>query len=333
MNTTHAPQGTETGAGSGARVGIVGTGMLGSAVAVRLAQRGCRVSVYNRTAQKTGGAEAAGATVLGSPRQVAEASEVIIMVVKDAEAVRDVSFGGSGGDGGQGIVHGCRPGGQVVADMSTIGPASSAEITSEYKRRGITKIDSPVMGGPDAAAAGRLIAMASGSGQGFAACRKILDHVSEKVVYLGPEPGTANAVKLAMNMQITMLALSLAEGITLVREAGVDPREFLDVLNATYFSTGMSRKKAYNMIDESQSPTFTLANLRKDIHIMTDVARSMGLSLPMISAAQKVYDGALEDGHGHMDYTGIIRHIRENGGAHERGGGGGGGDSNAEPPP
>lgn len=329
MNTTHTPQGTGADAGSGARVGIVGTGMLGSAVAVRLAQRGCRVSVYNRTAQKTGDAEAAGAAVLGSPRQVAEASEVIIMVVKDAEAVRDVSFGGTGG-GGQGIVHGCRPGRQVVADMSTIGPASSAGITSEYKRLGITKIDSPVMGGPDAAAAGRLIAMASGSGQGFAACRKILDHVSEKVFYLGPEPGTANAVKLAMNMQITMLALSLAEGITLVREAGVDPREFLDVLNATYFSTGMSRKKAYNMIDESQPPTFTLANLRKDIHIMTDVSRSIGLSLPMISAAQKVYDGALEAGHGHMDYTGIIRHIRESGTAHERGGDD---SSSAEPPP
>jgi len=287
------------------RIGIVGTGMLGSAVAVRLAESGAyAVSAYNRTAQNAGAAGAAGARILGSPAAVARESDIVITIVKDADAVRDVSFGPGG------IVEG-RHGGLTVADISTIDPAGSKEITAEYAQHGIGRVDSPVMGGPDAAAAGRLVVMASGSRVAFDACRPVFDYMAESVFYLGDGPGTAHTIKLAMNMQITMLALSLAEGITLVDKSGADPKAFLDVLNSTYFSTGMSRKKAYNMISGQQSPTFTLANLRKDIGIMASAAGLLGVDLPMTKAAEKVYDEALREGHGELDYTCIIRHIRE----------------------
>lgn len=287
------------------RVGIIGTGMLGSAVAARLAESGAyEVSAYNRTAQNAGAAGAAGARILESPAAVAGESDIVITTVRDADAVRDVSFGSGG------IVEG-HHGNLTVADMSTIDPAGSKEITAEYAQYGISRVDSPVMGGPDAAAAGRLVVMASGSRVAFDACTPVFDHMAESVFYLGDRPGTAHTIKLAMNMQITMLALSLAEGITLVDRSGADPKAFLDVLNSTYFSTGMSRKKAYNMISGRQSPTFTLANLRKDIGIMASAADRRGMDLPMTKAAEKVYDEALKEGHGELDYTCIIRHIRE----------------------
>lgn len=287
------------------RIGIVGTGMLGSAVAAKLAESGAyEVSAYNRTAQNAGAAGAAGARILGSPAAVARESDIVITIVKDADAVRDVSFGPGG------IVEG-RHESLTVADMSTIDPAGSREITAEYAKHGIGRVDSPVMGGPDAAAAGKLVVMASGSRAAFDACSTVFGHVAESVFYLGDRPGTAHTIKLAMNMQITMLALSLAEGITLVDRSGADPKAFLDVLNSTYFSTGMSRKKAYNMISGRQSPTFTLANLRKDIGIMASAAGLLGMDLPMTKAAEKVYDEALREGHGELDYTCIIRHIRE----------------------
>lgn len=287
------------------RVGIIGTGMLGSAVAARLAESGAyEVSAYNRTAQNARAAGAAGARILESPAAVAGESDIVITTVRDADAVRGVSFGSGG------IVEG-RHGNLTVADMSTIDPAGSKEITAEYAQYGISRVDSPVMGGPDAAAAGRLVVMASGSRVAFDACSPVFDHMAESVFYLGDRPGTAHTIKLAMNMQITMLALSLAEGITLVDRSGADPKAFLDVLNSTYFSTGMSRKKAYNMISGRQSPTFTLANLRKDIGIMASAADRRGVYLPMTKAAEKVYDEALKEGHGELDYTCIIRHIRE----------------------
>lgn len=285
------------------KVGIIGTGMLGSAVALRLLAKGYDVYVYNRTQNKTDCAKDAGANVLDTPAKVADKVGIIITIVKDADAVRDVSFGVNG------IATAASHKELIVADMSTINPTDSKDITSKYKKCGITKIDVPVMGGPDAAVAGSLVGMASGNKQGFNACKDILEHVTQKLFFLGTDPGTAHTIKLAMNMQIAMLALSLAEGITMVSKAGINPSTFLDILNSTYFSTGMSRKKAYKMISGNQKPTFTLANLRKDIGIMIDTAASLGCKLPMTSAAEVTYQDAIDKGHGKLDYTGIIRHI------------------------
>ena len=93
-----------------------------------------------------------------------------------------------------------------------------------------------------------------------------------------------------------MLALALSEGITLVKKADVDPKVFLEILNSTYFKTGMSEKKAYKMIDGEYNTTFTLSNLKKDISTMTDTARDLGIELPMIKKAEEVYENAIKEG-------------------------------------
>ncbi len=293
------------------KIGIIGTGMLGGAIAIKLAKnKNYDISVYNRTIQKTNESESAGATVLKTPADIAKRSDIIIIVLKDGNAVKSVSFGETDNNT---IIAGShnKPKKPIIIDISTINPADSKEITSQYKKHNIIKIDAPVMGGPDAASAGNLVAMVSGDKKTFESCKKILDEISQKVMFLGQGAGTANIVKLAMNMQITMLALSLAEGITLVKESGVDPKIFLEVLNNTYFSTGMSRKKAYNMIAGDQNPTFTLENLRKDIKIITETAAACGLELAMISKAEEQYANALVNGYGQLDYTGIIRHVEK----------------------
>ena len=289
------------------RVGIIGLGMLGSAVAVHLLDVGFDVTAYNRTGAKAAAVGAAGARIAASPMDVARGSDIVITVVRDAGAVRDVSFGS------RGIAEGAHEG-LVVADMSTIDPAESADMAVRFRKYGIEKIDIPVMGGPNVAVSGDLVMMASGSAEAFRCCRGVLDGIASRVFFLG-ESGVAHSVKLAMNLQITMLALALAEGITFVRKSGVDPKKFLEVLNSTYFKTGMSEKKAYRMIDGLQDATFTLANLKKDISTMTHAAKSMGMNLPMIARAEEVYGDAVRSGLGEMDYTGIIRHIEKPDGA------------------
>ena len=127
--------------------------------------------------------------------------------------------------------------------------------------------------------------------------------------FLG-EKGVAHSIKLAMNLQITMLALALSEGITLVKKADVDPKIFLEILNSTYFKTGMSENKAFKMIDGKYDPTFTLENLKKDITTMTNTAKSLGIQLPMIQKAEEVYENAVKEGLGEIDYTGIIEYIK-----------------------
>jgi 3-hydroxyisobutyrate dehydrogenase len=108
-----------------------------------------------------------------------------------------------------------------------------------------------------------------------------------------------------------MLALALSEGIMLVEKANIDPKKFLEILNSTYFKTGMSENKAFKMIDGKYDATFTLKNLKKDIDTMLSSANSLELELPMLEKAKQVYDDAVNQGFGEIDYTGIIAHMRK----------------------
>ena len=285
------------------KIGIIGIGMLGEAVAENLLNLGYDISVYNRTIEKTRGVEIKGATVMSSPKAVAENTELVIIIVKDAIAVREVSFGKNGiiESGNKKL---------IVADMSTIDSVESKNIANEFQQNKIQKLEIPVMGGPNVAITGKLVMMASGPKTSFDYCKDIFDKIANKVFFLG-EQGTANSIKLAMNLQITMLALSLSEGITLVEKSKVDPKIFLKVLNSTYFKTGMSENKAFKMINGDYDATFTMANLKKDITTMTNTAKELGIKLPMISKAEEIYENAINEGLGNLDYTRIIEYIKK----------------------
>lgn len=305
-------------------VGVVGTGMLGAAVAERLLGRGHGVVAYNRTAEKAAALAGSGASVAGSPADVAARCPLVITCVRDAAAVREVALGPRGI-----AASGASP---VVCDMSTITPADSRSIASDLRAAaGAEMLDTPVMGGPAVAARGELVMMASGDRASFDAHRGALGGVASSIFFLGGA-GTALTVKLAMNLQIASLAMSISEGIAMVRAASVDPGDFLAVLNSTYFGTGMSRNKAYKMADGRYDPTFLLSNLRKDLRAVNEAAGSAGLRLPLAAMAEGAYDAAVEAGLGGLDYTGILEYVE---GLRRRGappgGGGGGGGGGPEP--
>src|SRR3972149_2621618 len=285
------------------KIGIIGTGMLGNAVGLHLLKSGFDLTVYNRTKEKTNELKNHGAKVVDFPKSVAENSELIIIVVKDADAVKEVSFGKNG------IIEGKHKG-LTVADMSTINPVESKKISKKFLDHKIIKLDTPVMGGPNVAITGELVLMASGDKKTFDRFKNVFEKIANKTFFLGGD-GVAHLVKLSMNLQITMLALALSEGITLVRSANVDPKIFLDVLNSTYFKTGMSENKAYKMIQDEFDATFTLVNLKKDISTITDTSKLLGVKLPMIKKAEEVYTDAVKKGFGDLDYTGILAYIKK----------------------
>jgi 3-hydroxyisobutyrate dehydrogenase len=285
------------------KIGVIGTGMLGNAIGLNLLESNFELVVYNRTKEKTYELKNKGAKVLDSPKGIAENSELIIIVVKDAHAVKEISFGKNG------IIEGNHPG-LVVADMSTINPLESKNITKIFSEHKIIKLDTPVMGGPNLAIIGELVMITSGDKEAFNRFKDVFEKLSNKIFFL-EGIGTAHLIKLAMNLQISMLALALSEGITLVKSAQIDPKIFLDVLNSTHFKTGMSENKAYKMIKNEYEPTFTLANLRKDIITITNTAKEFGIKLPMISKAEEVYDEAFKNGFGKIDYTGILEYIKK----------------------
>ncbi|MDH3611458.1 MAG: NAD(P)-dependent oxidoreductase [Nitrosopumilus sp.] len=285
------------------KIGLIGTGMLGESVGLHLLQSGYQLIAYNRTDEKTKELKTNGAQIVSTPKEVALNSDIVITVVKDSNAVRQVSFEEDG------IIFGNHKG-LIVCDMSTINPLESKKISKKFFEQNISMLDTPVMGGPNVAINGNLVMMAAGNKDSFTKCKKLFETIANKVFYLG-ENGSAHAVKLAMNLQITLLALALSEGITLVRGAKIDPAIFLEILNSTYFKTGMSENKASKMIQGKFEATFTLENLKKDIHTISETSKSFELELPMIKKAEEIYENAVNEGFGNLDYTGILAYLKK----------------------
>ena len=285
------------------KIGLVGTGMLGEAVGLHLLESGHSLTAYNRTKSKTSNLEKNGASISDTPKNVAESSELVITCVKDADAVEQVLFGKDG------IVSG-KHNGLVIADMSTINPNNAIQNSKRLNEEGINSLEIPVMGGPNVAIDGKLVLMASGSEGVFDQYKQVFDTIANKTFFLG-KSGSAHSIKIAMNLQISLLALALSEGITLTKKAGFDPEKFLEILNSTYFKTGMSEKKAYKMINDEFEPTFTLKNLKKDLDIITAAAKDFGAVLPIAERANEIYNDAVEAGFGEIDYTGILAYIKK----------------------
>tara|TARA_B100001079_G_scaffold158732_1_gene136060 strand:- start:116 stop:991 length:876 start_codon:yes stop_codon:yes gene_type:complete len=288
------------------RIGLIGTGMLGEAVGLHLIQSGYHLTAYNRTKSKTKNLKEKNGVIVDSPKCVAESSDLIITCVKDADAVKDILFRQDG------VIAG-KHDDMTIADMSTINPIDAKEISKKIHGQGIKSLEIPVMGGPNVAIDGKLVLMASGDKEMYERYMQVFETIATKTFFLG-ESGSAHSIKLAMNLQISLLALSLSEGIMLTKKAGFDPEKFLEILNSTYFSTGMSQKKAYKMIKDEYQPTFTLKNMKKDLDIITQAAKDFGAILPMAERANKIYSEALEAGLGEIDYTGILAHIKKNSG-------------------
>jgi 3-hydroxyisobutyrate dehydrogenase len=285
------------------KIGLIGTGMLGEAVGLHLLKSGFSLCVYNRTKSKTKSLEENGAIISDTPKHLAQSSELIITCVKDSDASEQILFGQDG------IVAG-KHDGLTVAEMSTINPSSAIQNSKRLNEEKISSLEIPVMGGPNVAIDGKLVLMASGDRDVFDKYKEVFDTIANKTFFLG-KSGSAHSIKIAMNLQISLLALALSEGITLTRKAGFDPEKFLEILNSTYFKTGMSENKAHKMIKDEFEPTFTLKNLKKDLDIITETAKEFGAVLPMAERANEIYAEAVKAGLGEIDYTGILAHIKK----------------------
>jgi len=152
--------------------------------------------------------------------------------------------------------------------------------------------------------------MIGGNREIYQRYKKIFDFIGKKTFYIGSN-GAAHAMKLALNLQIAMIALALSEGITLTKGADLDPELFLQILNSTYFKTGMSENKGPKMIKNTFDSTFTLKMMMKDLATINDTAGTFNLSLPMAALASKLFNDAASMGLADLDYTGILAFIEK----------------------
>ena len=278
------------------RVGVAGLGLMGSGIATRLVNTGYAVSVYNRSSAKANRFSKR-ATVVSSPKELADSCDLVITIVTDFEAVKEVLLGKGG------IIEAANRE-LIVADASTISPHQSEHCAEELRRAGIAMLGMPMMGGPAAAEVGELVPMVAGSRQAFEKAKDVIEKLG-KTFYVGERDGSANTIKLALNLNIALVASAVSEGITLVRGCGIDPSIFVQVLNSTYFKTGLSEKKGPKMVKNDFTPSFHLKNMLKDLDLATGTAQAAGVAIPQTALAQQIFRAACNSGFSDQDYTSI----------------------------
>ena len=285
------------------KVGVIGLGMMGSPMAIRLLNTGHQVSVYNRDMAKARVfAKVNGVTLLKTPKDMALTCDFILICITDFDAVKEVCFGKNG-------IVAARRKQIIIANSSTISPEQSKYCAEQLRQNEIDLIEMPVMGGPAAAEKGQLVPIVSGPKAAFLKVKPIIDKLGKSVFYIGEDAGSANVVKLALNLNIALIASALSEGIILVKAADIKPEIFIKIINSTYFKTGLSKNKGPKMVKNDFEPSFYLKNMLKDLELTTSTSQSIGVSLPLASIAQQIYKEANNMGYSNLDYTAVMQYL------------------------
>jgi 3-hydroxyisobutyrate dehydrogenase len=286
------------------KVGIVGTGLMGSQIAERLLEIGYEVFIYNRNKNKARSLIKKGGIWASSSREIGERCKLVILCLTDGAATKEVCLGSDG-------LLNYSKGDLVIGNLSTISPTESAEIAQIMKRRKIHFFQMPVMGGPDLARKGELIAILSGEKGCIDMNMKIIRDIARTVFYVGKTDGLANYIKLALNLNIAMIGIALSESIIYIRKAGLDPNIFVEILNSTYFKTSLSEKKGPKMVKNNFEPRFHLRNMLKDLRLLTDSISALGISLPFSNLSEQLFLAANNSGYSELDYTAILAFLQD----------------------
>jgi 3-hydroxyisobutyrate dehydrogenase-like beta-hydroxyacid dehydrogenase len=281
-------------------IGIIGTGLMGSAIAHRLIERRFKVFLYNRTKGRSDALVKKGAIRMVYPSELGRKCNFVIISVTDGQAVKEMLFGDNG------LVKSNNKR-LIVIDTSTILPEDSIYCASLMKKKRYAILQAPIMGGPDATMKGDVITIVSGNKKIIEKSRRILTSYSKKLFNLGNKDGAANFIKLALNLNIALIAISLAESIVFVKKSKIDPAIFLEILNSTYFKTGLSEIKGPKMIKNNFEPKFFLKNMLKDVQLLNESAKHNGTSLSFASLAEQYFCIASNRGYSELDYTAILK--------------------------
>jgi len=281
-------------------IGIIGTGLMGSAIAERLIERGFTVYVHNRTKQRSDALVRKGGIRIGNPSELGKKCNYVIISVTDGNAVKEILFGNNG------LIYSNNNQLSII-DTSTVLPEDSIYCANLMKRKGYAMIQAPIMGGPDATRKGDVISIVSGDKKIMEKCRRILTNFSKKIFYAGHRDGAANYLKLGLNLNIALIAISLSESIIFIKKSKTDPTVFLDILNSTYFKTGLSEVKGPKMIRNNFEPKFFLKNMLKDVQLLNECAKRNNASLSFSSLAEQYFRMAANRGYSELDYTAILK--------------------------
>ena len=284
---------TET-PGEDARVAVLGTGIMGSAMARNLVAAGLRTTVWDRSPAATVPLADAGALVAASPAEAVRGAQVVITMLPTAEVVTSVVF--------ENGVAGALPAGAVWAQMGTIGLAETAEIGSRLGglRPDVMFVDAPVSGSKGPAEAGQLLILASGPPGAAATVAPVFAAIGRRAVWLG-EAGRGSRMKLAVNAYMSILIEGVAEALELAGQLGIDDSKLAEAIEGGPLDAPIADAKLHKMERGDFAPEFPLEWALKDVDLAISAAGDD--ELPLLAALSRQWHAAVDAGHGRDDVS------------------------------
>lgn len=280
-----------------ARLGWLGTGRMGQAMARRLVDAGHDVTVWNRTRSKTDGLAAAGASVADTIADLAAVDVVFITVSRPADLEEVVA-------GPEGLLSAPVPP-DVIVDCSSIDVDASARVRAAAAGRGVAFLASPISGNPHVVAEGGAILVASGPQETYHRVAPLLETIGRTSVWTGDQE-QARTVKICHNLYLGMLVQALAEVTALAEKSGVPRDAFLDFLNHTVISSEWVRRRTPDLLALDWTPTFTTELLRKDFDLGLALARRAEVPMPLGASVLQLLQAAIGRGYRDADFLSLF---------------------------
>ncbi|MBB3020881.1 3-hydroxyisobutyrate dehydrogenase [Microvirga lupini] len=284
------------------RIGVIGLGRMGAALAFRLQSCGHELVIWNRTPEKAESLVEAGAALGESPAAVVEQAEAIITCLLDENALDEVF------NGDRGILSADLTA-KLFIEMSTVQPRTQRALDERVKAKGADYVECPVSGSTGPAREGRLIGLVGGTPEDVARARPIIEQLCRRFEHAGPV-GAGASLKLAVNLPLVVYYQALGEAYSLCRHLGIEPERIVDLFSDT--SGGANILKARGAMiakgmrgDGPQPVTFDIDSFRKDLRTMLAEGAELGLSLPVAERTLSVYDEASQQGWGSRDGTSL----------------------------
>lgn len=282
------------------KIGFIGLGRMGSAIAQNLSKAGADLSVYNRTPSKTEKFREQGVPAAGSARELAQGADVLFTMLSDDHALRSILYG-------EGVLE-AMPEGRMHVSMSTVSPDLIRELDGAHAQRGSKLVSAPVFGRPESAEKAQLWVLAAGDKEAVDRCRPMLEAVGRGMTVVGAEPHKANLVKIAGNFMIASMIEALGESFSLVRKSGIEAKAFLGIINDALFRSPIYQNYGGMIAEEAYAPAaFKMAYGLKDVRLALEAAEKARAPMPLGSLLHDHYLSGLARGWEELDWAALAK--------------------------
>ena len=280
------------------RIGWVGAGRMGFALAERLLKAGVKLSIYNRTRAKAEPLAALGARVVGTLAELADCDLVFTIIAESKDLLEVIS-------GANGLLshRGKTP--RIVVDSSTVSESASAEARAILAKRGAAFLAAPVSGNPKVVRSGKLSVVVSGPQRAYDEVAPYLKLFGRGVSYVG-DGERARIVKICHNVYLGIVAQALAEITVLAEKNGVPRHAFLEFINDSVMGSTFSRYKTPAYVNLDFAATFTPPLLRKDLDLGLEAARAVGAPMPLSALTREIVQSLIGNGYTDCDFAALI---------------------------